>query len=98
MSLTDSELNGYKALLESKRQEILENARNTLAEEMSLDVSDLPVEMDLASSEYLQSFSLRMRGREKFLLEKVELALEKIAAKTFGLCEECGDEISPKRL
>jgi DnaK suppressor protein len=98
MTLSKDKLQMFKETLEAKRKQILENAQNTLADEMTLDADDLPDEMDLASSEYLQSFTFRLRGREKFLLEKVEHALEKIEDGTFGMCEECGEEISLKRL
>ena len=98
MTHSKDKLKVFKELLEAKRTQILDNAKNTLADEMTLDADDLPDEMDLASSEYLQSFTFRLRGREKFLLEKVEHALEKLSGSEFGLCEECGEEISLKRL
>ena len=85
-------------MLDEKRQQIIENAQNTLAEGMALDADDLPDEMDLASSEYLQSFTFRLRGREKFLLEKIDRSLEKIAKNVYGLCDECCEEIAFKRL
>ena len=59
-----------------------------------LDASDLPDEMDFASSEYLQSFTFRLRGREKSFLDKIQKALIKIEEGTFGRCEECEEEIS----
>ena len=65
---------------------------------MALDPSDLPDEMDLASSEYLQSFEFRLRGREKYHLAKLERALQKIDDGSFGVCEECEEPISKKRL
>ena len=98
MTLSKDKLKVFKEMLEAKRKQILENAQNTLADERTLDADDLPDEMDLASSEYLQSFTFRLRGREKFLLEKVEHALEKIVDGSFGSCEECGEEIALKRL
>jgi len=98
MTHSKDRLKMFKEMLEAKRKQILENAQNTLADEMTLNADDLPDEMDLASSEALQSFTFRLRGREKFLLEKVEHALEKIIDGSFGLCEECGEEIAPKRL
>jgi DnaK suppressor protein len=88
----------FKALLESKRDEIIKKAQETLKEDMMLDASDLPDEMDLASSEYLQSFTFRLRGREKAFLDKIHKALLKIEDGTFGKCEECEEEISVKRL
>lgn len=91
-------LKKFKTLLTEKRDEIIKKAKQTLEEDMALDANDLPDEMDLASSEYLQSFTFRLRGREKSFLDKIEKALRKIEDGSFGTCEECGEEISVKRL
>ena len=92
------QLKKFKTLLTEKRDEIIKKAKQTLEEDMALDANDLPDEMDLASSEYLQSFTFRLRGREKVFLDKIEKALAKIEDGSFGTCEECGEEISVKRL
>ncbi len=92
------QLKKFKTLLTEKRDEIVKKAKQTLEEDMTLDANDLPDEMDLASSEYLQSFTFRLRGREKVFLDKIEKALQKIEDGSFGICEECGEEISIKRL
>ena len=97
-TMKKAELQRFKNLLEGKRGEIIRRAQQTLDEDMSLDADDLPDEMDLASSEYLQSFTFRLRGREKIFLEKIQKALDKIGDGSFGTCEECGATISPKRL
>ena len=96
--LKKKELNRFRGILEEKKEEILRNAKRTLNEDMTLDVDDLPDEMDLASSEYLQSFQFRLRGREKTFLKKIDHALAKIDQGTFGICEECEEPISMKRL
>ena len=96
--LTKKELKKFQELLEEKRKSVLERARQMLSEGMTLDTNDLPDEMDLASSEYIQSFEFRLRGREKSLLSKLDLALKKIDDGTFGICENCEEEISVKRL
>ena len=98
MPLSKNELDHFKVLLEQHRAQIIANAQETLAEDMTLDANDLPDEMDLASSEYLQSFTFRLRGREKSFLDKIEKALAKIEDGSFGNCEECGEEITMKRL
>ena len=92
------QLKKFKTLLTEKRDEIVKKAKQTLEADMALDANDLPDEMDLASSEYLQSFTFRLRGREKVFLDKIEKALRKIEDGSFGTCEECGEEISIKRL
>jgi DnaK suppressor protein len=98
IAVKKTELKRFKTLLVEKRDEIVKKAKQTLEEDMTLDANDLPDEMDLASSEYLQSFTFRLRGREKVFLDKIEKALRKIEDGSFGTCEECGEEISVKRL
>jgi DnaK suppressor protein len=98
-TLTKKELKKFQELLEEKRKAVLDRALEMLSvENMALDTNDLPDEMDLASSEYLQSFEFRLRGREKSLLTKLDLALKKITDGTFGICEICEEPIGKKRL
>ena len=97
-ALTKKELKKFQDLLEEKRKVVLQRAQQMLSEGMVLDANDLPDEMDLASSEYIQSFEFRLRGREKSLLSKLDLALKKIDEGTFGVCEICEEPIGKKRL
>ncbi|MDB4963175.1 MAG: transcriptional regulator, TraR/DksA family [Myxococcales bacterium] len=97
-ALTKKELKKFQELLEDKRKVVLERARQMLSEGMVLDANDLPDEMDLASSEYIQSFEFRLRGREKSLLTKLDHALKKIEDGSFGICEICEEPIGKKRL
>lgn len=96
--MNKAQLKKFKVLLEARRDEILKKAQQTLSDDMALDANDLPDEMDLASSEYLQSFTFRLRGREKSFLDKIDKALAKIEDGSFGKCEECEEEVSLKRL
>ena len=98
MTMNKTHLKKFKKLLETKRAEIVKKAQQTLEQDMALDADDLPDEMDLASSEYLQAFTFRLRGREKTFLDKIQKALERIEDGSFGTCEECGEQISVKRL
>ena len=97
-ALNKKELKRFQEMLEEKRRVVVERARQMLSEGMVLDANDLPDEMDLASSEYIQSFEFRLRGREKSLLSKLDLALRKIDEGTFGICEVCNEPIGKKRL
>lgn len=98
MTLSREQVESFRSMLVEKRDEIVRRAEQTLKEDMTLDADDLPDEMDLASSEYLQAFTFRLRGREKNLLDKIQKALDRIEDGTFGICEECDEPISPKRL
>ena len=98
VDLNQKDLKRYKKLLEDSKTALLDSAKKTLSEESSFDTDDLPDEIDQASSEYTQSMVFRLRDREKFLLQKIEKALARIEDGTFGICERCEEDISPKRL
>jgi DnaK suppressor protein len=53
---------------------------------------------DQATAETDRNFMLRLRGREQRLLKKIEEAIERIDGGTFGICDDCGNEIDIKRL
>ena len=53
---------------------------------------------DQASAETDRNFLLRLRGREQRLINKIEEAMERINAGTFGICDSCGSEITFARL
>lgn len=96
--MNQRDLKRFKKILEDNRQTVLASARRTLAEEAVFDTADLPDEIDLASSEYTQSMVFRLRDREKYLLTKIDRALERIEDGSFGVCEQCEEDISVKRL
>ena len=85
-----------KKLLDWKNQ-LLVDARDTLSnlQESSLQEPDVA---DRASKESDHALELRTRDRQRKLLNKIEEALERIDAGTFGYCEESGEPISLKRL
>ncbi len=53
---------------------------------------------DQATAQVDQSFVIRLKEREQKLLKKIDEALERIAANTYGVCEGCGGEIPYQRL
>ena len=96
--MNQKELKHYKKMLEESKLALLNSAKKTLMEESNFDTDDLPDEIDLASSEYAHSMVFRLRDREKFLLKKIEKALQRIEDGTFGMCERCEELITMKRL
>lgn len=85
----------------------LEALRETLSEEdAEADNAARPVELDQASVGRLsrmdamqrQAMALETRRRNALYLKKVELALVRLEQGEYGLCEDCDEEINPKRL
>ena len=86
-----------KDLLELK-EKITTGALEVGDRELSSDREDLLDSGDIATVELNQSFKIRLREREEKLLRKIEGALGRMNEGTYGVCEECGEEIEVKRL
>ncbi|MCB9566321.1 MAG: TraR/DksA C4-type zinc finger protein [Myxococcales bacterium] len=98
MALTKAQQEKFRQILNEKRKNLIDQAQRTLESDMVLSPDDRFDEVDQASSEYMQAFSFRLRGRERFLMDKIDLALRKLDEGIYGICEECEEPISIKRL
>jgi DnaK suppressor protein len=79
------------------RHELLSEATETLST-LSEENFQKPDITDRAQMESDASLQLRTRDRERKLLSKIEAALRRIEAGTYGYCEETDEPISLKRL
>ena len=87
----------YRELLNERLKEILEEAEKTV-KGMTNDRDSFPDPTDRANLETDRNFLLRIRDRERKLIGKIKEALARIDDQTFGICEECGEDISEERL
>ena len=95
--LTQDRKEYFKELLTQRLHEILAEANKTVSG--FAESKDEPADfLDRASMESDTGFSLRLREREGKLIVKIKTALEKLEEGDFGICEECGKEISEERL
>ena len=78
--------------------------KDTLLSEAEAALNELPGQTifpdlgDQATAETDRNFMLRLRGREQRLLKKIDEAISRIDSGTFGICDDCGNEIETKRL
>ncbi len=92
------DLDKFRKLLLLERQSIVQHLselKGASDTQLSQEGGD-PV--DLASVEITQASIQKLGNREKKLLSKIEYALEKIDSGEYGICERCGESISPARL
>ena len=87
----------FRTQLLLKKQEILTDAGKTMSE-MTDQTTNVPDPNDRATLESGRSFELRIRDRERRLLSKIDEAIARIDDGTYGVCEDCGEEIGLKRL
>lgn len=87
----------FRAQLLQKKQEILTDAGKTMTE-MTDQTTNVPDPNDRATLESGRSFELRIRDRERKLVTKIDEAIARIEDGSYGVCEDCGEEIGLKRL
>ncbi len=95
-------IRGLKGMLIAKREGILKEAKDEIAKYMSGDnrqlVDTAIDEGDWAVVDISEDLSLRRLAAHRQLLLDIDECLRKIQEGTYGICEECGEEISQKRL
>ena len=95
--MNEQELLAFKQQLEAMKTEINADVEQTLTD-MTSQTGNIPDPNDRATMESDRSFELRIRGRERKLMEKIEEALARIEDGSFGTCAGCGEDIAVKRL
>lgn len=96
--MNKKDMKHFRELLTERYEQTLKILETSKEATMAVDQSDLPDEVDQASSEADQSMQLRLRDRENVLLKKILKTIKKIDDGDFGICEKCGDDIDLKRL
>jgi len=95
--MNKKELEKFKLLLTQQLDTLLHDVGKTVSD-MTEENPNFPDPTDRAALESDRNFELRIRDRERMLINKVKQALRRIEDKTFGLCESCEEKIGAKRL
>ncbi|MBA4372184.1 MAG: hypothetical protein C0402_04920 [Thermodesulfovibrio sp.] len=95
-------LRELKSVLLKRRDEIVKEAKNEIAKYISGEnrqlVDTAVDEGDWATVDISEDLNLmRLDAHRKVMLD-IDEALRKINEGTYGICEDCGEEISEKRL
>jgi len=94
--MNNGEVNRFKDLLLSKRQEL--SAGKSLADSIPTAGELRGDPVDMAASETYAATQVRLHQTDGKLLRAIEDALARIRNEKFGICEECGEPISNARL
>lgn len=87
----------FRAVLMEELRGLLGDAEKTVSE-MTVDSTSFPDPTDRATQESDRNFELRIRDRERKLINKIKEALERLDEGEFGVCDSCGEDISEARL
>ena len=92
--MNEADVKKYRTLLMAKREEIV--GKSTRREDLWIVQSNEQTEMVQLAGQ--REFAARTLEREAKSLMQIGAALKRIGAGEFGICFECEEPISPKRL
>jgi DnaK suppressor protein len=95
--MSDAQLEHFKNILLAWKRELMEEVDRTMLH-LKDEAANFPDPNDRATQESEFGLELRTRDRERKLLKKIDSALQRIEDKSYGYCEETGDEIGLRRL
>jgi DnaK suppressor protein len=92
--MTDKELEAFRTILKNRQIELEDRnrSRGTLAIETS------PDELDRIQHSLEREFAIGNLDRNSTFLREVRDALSRLAERKFGICVDCEETITPKRL
>ncbi len=97
--LTEEQAQQLRDALMQEKRRLVRNAQDGLSFSMNRDRDKIGRDsIDESAEEELFSTELRLRDREKWLLGKIDSALDRVKSGTADECEDCGERIGFRRL
>jgi DnaK suppressor protein len=93
--MTKANLKGIKEKLIAERNLLIDKLKDN---DLSVDDSETPDPVDLAVRNYSKNVMLAVSENESRQLMLVDEALLRLDDDEYGLCQNCENEINPKRL
>jgi len=87
----------FRTLLNERMEALLREAGSNIGK-LTDERESLADTLDIAATESTRDFALRMQDRERRLVHKLRLALQRLEDGEYGECVACGEDISEKRL
>ncbi len=87
----------FRKILKQQLEELTKKSDATIARLLNSTV-DSADPLDRTSLQLERDLTLHMLDRENKLILKIKKTLQKIEDQTFGICEDCGEEIDIERL
>eukprot|EP01029_Cantina_marsupialis_P026797 TRINITY_DN72900_c0_g2_i1.p1 TRINITY_DN72900_c0_g2~~TRINITY_DN72900_c0_g2_i1.p1 ORF type:complete len:127 (-),score=9.90 TRINITY_DN72900_c0_g2_i1:52-432(-) len=95
--MEQKDLDHFRTLLQGMLDEAQQKGDATLDD--LTDNSEMFADpADRATAESDRAFTLRIRDRERKLIKKIRSAITRLDEGSFGVCDECGEDIGIARL
>jgi len=97
MKLNKDKLENYRKQLSHRRLELSEGVQKVTAEMIDEDPMHAD-SVDQAAADTDRGIAVQIQNHGRDVLAQIDLALKRIEAGTFGVCESCGDGIGEARM
>ena len=105
MPRTDLDFNKFKGLLQEERAKAMESAHNAneiFSESEEFETGELTThddhQADIATDLTDREQAVVLRDNIRHIVDQIDHALEKIELGTYGICDDCGEDIPVERL
>lgn len=88
----------YRKRLLKMRENILNKAKKLKEDSYNLGTDGIQDMADAASNTYNADILMSISDNDLTLLKDIDNSLDKLSKGTYGICEECEEKISEKRL
>ena len=95
--MSDAQIEHFRKILGAWKNELIFEVDRTV-HHMQDEAANFPDPNDRATQESEFGLELRTRDRERKLLRKIDQALARLDERSYGYCDETGEEIGLKRL
>ena len=95
--MSEGQVVHFREILSNWRIELMEEVDRTV-HHMRDEAANFPDPADRATQEEEFSIELRTRDRERKLIKKIDLTIDRLDQSDFGYCDTCGVEIGLRRL
>lgn len=96
--LSKTQLSSLKEKLQAEAERIRNNFSVKKAEYEATSLTGAKDEVDAANDNILLSADMRFSNREALYFKKVLKSLARVDSEQYGMCDDCGSEISFQRL
>ncbi len=95
--MSEPQRDHFRRILLTWKAELMQEVDRTVSH-MKDEAANFPDPADRATQEEEFSLELRTRDRERKLIKKIDITIERINQDDYGFCDACGVEIGIKRL
>lgn len=96
--MREKQLENIKQNLTKMRQDLLDEVQAKYAASREIGESNVPDLADVSSNAYSREMLLNLSEAHHRQMQDIDAALARLETGEYGVCAECGEEISPRRM